>query len=123
MAYLAAFAKFGYRQVLQPHWDPVRQQIREPKSGTFMPSCVYMSAELAEGRYLMFVDTPLRCLGVKIDTALVLLPWEGTDTTAITSWLSQGKSTGDSTSTFSGRGPLPWPRQMELRDDFADAAP
>lgn len=120
MAYLTAFAKFGYRLVLQPQWDPVRRQVCEPRSGAFMPSCVYMGAELAEGRYLMFVDSPLSCLGVKIDSALVFLPWEGTDTTAITSWLSQGKATGDKTSTLSGRGPLPWPRQMELRGDFSE---
>lgn len=121
MAYLAAFSKFGYRLVLSAHWDPVRKQIRDPKSGAFMPSCVYVGADAAEGRHLMFVDRPLSCLGVRIDTTLVFLPWGGTEAAAISAWLVQGRATGDRTCSISGRGPMPWPRPMELGGDFTEA--
>lgn len=120
MGYLAAFAKFGYRSILSSAWNPVRQQILEPRSSAFIPHCAYIGREMVQGRYLLFVDAPLPCLGVQIDSTMVFLPWGETTTATVSAWLTQGRDAGGRCSIV-GRGPLPWPIRMEMQGDFAES--
>lgn len=65
-AYLVAFAKLGYRYILQPQLDPVRRQIHEP-AGEHVGRAVLANPFLPpDRRELVFITKPLTLRGVMV---------------------------------------------------------
>ena len=73
VAYLYAFAKFGYGYILRPCLDSVRLQIREPSKKTIWKWWLGRDGDLGQ-TILYLLDRPLNCLAVAINEYLVVLP-------------------------------------------------
>ena len=78
-AYIGAFAKFGYRYILQPALDLVRRQVLEPeidhlgKVRGFSLSLSEWTAVLPENALLSFHD-PVKHIAAKIGSSMIRLP-------------------------------------------------
>ncbi|MFD5518634.1 HNH endonuclease [Streptomyces sp. NPDC127066] len=75
-AYLAAFSALGWRYILQPALNPIREQIK-PGSSATLPSIIgYNPSHDADLRQIMFVEEPerLSSVVVRIGHYTVFLP-------------------------------------------------
>jgi len=74
-AYLAAFAKFGYRFVARDVFDPIRQVISNPTSASHDDFHLHIQTSVADRR-IGFVTTPAWAvaLACQFDSHLILLP-------------------------------------------------
>jgi hypothetical protein len=115
-AYLAAFAKFGYRYILQPSLNTVREQIIRPQASVLANFRVYLHAHAPEQPQLLVVHDPVACLVVQMGDTAILLPWLSHDTTALYSVFGEAKRQASSMSLMC-YGPIAWPRGMELSLD------
>jgi hypothetical protein len=119
-AYLATFAKLGYRWALQPTLDAVRQQLKEPGTD-FLPQW-WIGALLfdrTENR-VGLAWRPIACVHVQLKRTTVLLPlWQ-----EATSFYQHVHANADrwASAPFPGRR-LRWPRGMEMLWDAAAARP
>ncbi|MBA2593335.1 MAG: HNH endonuclease [Pseudomonadota bacterium] len=115
-AYLAAFAKFGYRWIFQPALNSVREQIRWPGTMVLERFRVYLGSELPSGDGIYFLSNPLKCLLVKIDRSGVLLPWLRGEGAGVFEWL-QTQSDRESSVRCSITDGWSWPTTLELSLD------
>lgn len=81
-AYLAAFALFGYRYILRPLLDPVREQIRQPAEKIIPYSLTPIRDAEDSERTIGYVYEPewARSLMVQIGPFRVFLPFSDTNT-------------------------------------------
>lgn len=73
VAYLYAFAKFGYGYILGPCLNSVRLQIREPGKKTIWKWWLGRGGDLSQ-TMLYLIDRPLSCLAVAINEHVIVLP-------------------------------------------------
>ena len=124
-AYLAAFAKFGYTWVFNADTDPIRRQIRDPRSEVLKRFRVGFSdgdGSPGDGFYRMV--QPISAMMVRMGIVGIFLPWiQGIKATDIADWIELEKATAP-TANHTYIEFSPWPDDMELlmdrraRDDF-----
>ncbi len=73
VAYLYAFAKFGYGYILGPCLESVRLQIREPGKKTIWKWWLGRGGDLSQ-TMLYLIDRPLSCIAVAINEHVIVLP-------------------------------------------------
>jgi hypothetical protein len=73
VAYLYAFAKFGYGYILGPCLESVRLQIREPDKKTIWKWWLGRGDDLSH-TMLYLIDRPLSCIAVAINEHVIVLP-------------------------------------------------
>ncbi len=121
-AYLAGFAKFGYRFILCESMNSVRNQIREPETPHADLFRIYLKEHNSlPDRLLLLTDTPYRCLFVKIGTTAVLLPWINGIGSEVFTWLADHKR-HDGPLSFNFEMAWDWPSSMEMILDKLPAA-
>jgi HNH endonuclease len=117
-AYLAAFAKFGYRWILTEEMEPIRQQVRNPCEPIVNNFRIGLSEEpkgKLDGFYLM--STPIIALFVRVGTYGVFLPWPGRSSAGqISDWIDSQKQKGP-TSRHTYQVISPLPRRLEFQLD------
>ena len=110
-AYIAAFAKFGYRYILRHALDVVRRQIEQPIGTDIEHIRARISETLDPKHALLLFREPTECLGVKIGQSLILLPWLQDNGVDHWEWQQQAAITP----SFIGRAKmLPWPKRPEM---------
>ena len=116
-AYLLTFAKLGYRFVISPALETVREQIRNP-AARILPVCrTYIHDPACQGQYFMVLRQPVECLGVVIDDSIAFLPYGEGDSDSIQRWLMERRSRGGAIPIV-GRGPFSWPQWSEFDLDY-----
>lgn len=114
-AYLAAFALLGYRYVLQPAFNIVREQIIAPESRLIQAFSFVLDPGTTINRQVFEFSNP-HCIGVQLDRVVVLLPVPGSSDDLYNRLASKYRA-GDR-ADVSGRSDLGWPTGLELREDF-----
>ena len=115
-AYLVAFAAFGYRYILRPQINIVREQIRRPDI-ELAPRAVMFDASLDPGsRQLALIERPrtLESVYVTIGRFAVLLPGLSNDRDVYVQIASRKR--WPPRGSFSGTG-YPWPSGPQHRCD------
>lgn len=113
-AYLAAFAKFGYRWILSEHIDPVRNQIREPHETHAALFRIFLKeSQTMPERILLLAEKPNVCLFIKIGTTAILLPWIHGTGAGVFEWLAEQRRQ-DTSLDFKFSMAWEWPTSMEM---------
>ena len=117
-AYLAAFAKFGYRYAADLRLAAVRQQIRQPKAQILPPWWIRPNTDGEGFPTLVVLDSPTTALAVHLRTGIVVLPWLGT----VPDPYPQLHAATDADGNVQMSGTIvPWPSGMEMLLDFRDS--
>ena len=115
-AYIVAFALLGYRFILWPDLDEIRQRIADGGSD----SRLFMRTDLFPDDFhgLLTLSQPIECVGViTAGGRCVFLPWP-TKAADLTEWLIVGAPLN---SDSAGRV-HPWPKGMPMLLDLAASA-
>lgn len=79
-AFLAAFAKFGYRYAYHPRLVPIRKQILRPDETLIDGAWWIANPVFTEDPMMIMITSPLTAVMVRLRSVLVFLPWlEGQD--------------------------------------------
>jgi hypothetical protein len=117
-AYLAAFAMFGYSWAFHPRLALVRKQIIESDKELIDGAWWIAGTELTEDPMLMVMTAPFPAVMVRLQAALVVLPWMGGPKEfypAVRSLMSQ-----QPVATYDL---LDWPTKLELLFDLDGQPP
>lgn len=114
-AYLAAFAKFGYRWIFTSETHIIRRQIQNPRDTliqNFRVGLSHKSGHTPDGFYIL--KTPLTALLVRIGNNAIYLPWpRGASAKQISEWINSEKEKGKSCE-YTYQQIAPWPTGLEL---------
>jgi len=117
-AFLAAFARLGYRWSITPDKDSIRKQIRSPGDvilENFRTHLRGSAADIPKGLYIL--REPIHAMLVKIDTTGVFLPWlSGHTPEEISEWIV-GEKQRKKSAKYTFVESWSWPRGMELYFD------
>jgi hypothetical protein len=114
-AFLASFAKFGYRYAFHPRLNVVREQILDPATELITGAWRIAGSELTDDPMLMVMTGSFPAVLVRLRSAMVALPWmNGPDDfyQAVRELFAGG------TATIS-MDVLEWPTTLELLYDKA----
>lgn len=114
-AYLAAFAKFGYRLICHPTFDFVREQIANPDCKILDRWSASVDPSLPPNRMLFEVQAP-HCIAAQLDSTVVFLPIPGRSDD-LYKWL------GKIDKRLFHCESVGWPTTMELLHDIAVTSP
>lgn len=111
-AFLAAFARFGYRYALHPTLNVVREQIRNPNSQCLSSFGGRFKEERTEAEMWHFLK-PERALLVLFDRDFVFLPDPG----ASEGYYNRALELQDGMLEGGKARPIPWPSTMQMALD------
>lgn len=115
-AYLAAFAKFGYRWIFTPSTEIIREQIRNPGKILLEGARIYVKASKSTEFTFYLAEKPFPYLFALMGETGVFLPWLEGDAGELYSWLEKRRNKTNSLKcTFKDK--WPWPKRMELMLD------
>jgi hypothetical protein len=122
IAYLYAFAKFGYGYILRHCLDSVRAQLREPRTRKIWKWWLRRK-ENQDKTMLYLLDQPVNCLVVAIDEHLIVLPslMEHHDEYEKVEELTKDTSPDDLLGEFHYTHAFEAPKKMELLCDGTSA--
>lgn len=115
-AYLAAFAKLGYRWILASRLDRIRKQIVEPSAKHLRNFRLYLKHEMPFVHGIYLINEPITCLLVTEKKSVIVLPWIDAPMQDIYDSLKAERPNAPSVA-FSGTRGCPWPTGLELRLD------
>jgi len=118
-AYIVAFAKFGYRFVLQKAYSPVREIIREPTSNAIEVFKITRPGADSSARHLIVLREPEALRGgvaVQMGRHVVFLPGPN-DVDFYDRLANEKRRHGSRSATFRGRE-FDWPKEPEHHFDF-----
>lgn len=115
-AYLAAFAMLGYRYILRPSLEPVREQIRRPKVRTLDGYMSVMKDGLDRSPLIIRLDRPFEAVVVQVFDRLVFLP-PPNDEPSFYDSVREHMRQPDVATRLSGIE-LGWPSNLEMWFDF-----
>ena len=122
-AYLAAFARFGYRHALRPLMEPIRAQIEDPNGNHIQRFILHGGSAPPDRRLMRSVTTPrsARSLIVQMGRHLVFLPGFHADGDTLYQRLTERALWPPSQRTLTSlRGPIyDWPTSPVPALDFA----
>ena len=118
VAYLYAFAKFGYGYILRDCMDQVRRQIQNPKTRQIWKWWLRRN-ENQDKTMLYLCDRPLNCLAVGVAEHIIILPslQEPHDQYDVVRDLTEGKNVDELTGQFHLTHSFPAPIKMEMLCD------
>jgi HNH endonuclease len=118
-AYLAAFALLGWKYILQPSLDPVREQLRNPSAGMLPPLSLYAPEGDPGRREIWVVREPAEYQSLLVvagrHSVFLPLPDDSRSIAELASGLG-APAGGPVTYAFSG-AVFPWPSGPEHRLD------
>jgi hypothetical protein len=119
-AYLAAFAKLGYRYAFSRQLSPVREQLMKPNDEV-LPECfcIFLGWEIDEQRDLRIVRDPFHLLFAQIDRYGIILPGLEPPEDPWTPFLERAEKQKLQWLTGSSIG---WPVRAEMLLDFSPSA-
>lgn len=121
-AYLAAFARFGYRYALRPLMEPVRAQIADPSGNHLDRFILHGGAASTDHRMIRSITSPrsARSLIVLMGRHLIFLPGFHADSNTLYERLGRrARWPPPARSLRSLRGPIyEWPTRPILAFDF-----
>jgi hypothetical protein len=119
-AYLAAFARFGYRYALNPNLAIVRRQLADPKTEIIPVFKIQIPGVGRTERKFVLIREPsdLACLGVQMGRHLVFLPHNG-QAGFYDRLEAHRKTTTGKRAEFSGQQ-FAWPKGPVHEFDFAE---
>jgi hypothetical protein len=115
IAYLLAFAAFGYFYAFNERLDPIREQLAEPEQRKLEGFWRFLGWGQLQRRTMAIVTEPIELLYVCLGNSVVLLPWiAGPDNlySEITTNFAEGQK-----ANFSGKE-VPWPDRLRLELDY-----
>ena len=115
IAYLLAFAAFGYRYALDERLDPIRRQLATPVNRIIQGFHTFLGWGISRERMLIITTEPIESLLVCLGSSVVLLPWlDGPFSPSAALSELVGK---EEKIQFVGNR-LSWPNQLVLELDF-----
>lgn len=116
IAYLIAFAAFGYRYIFNDRLTPIRHQLNNPKDQKLNYFWTFLGWGIQPKPVLAITHKPVDLVFIGLGNSNVILPWlDGPfdPYKEIESIISEGKSIN-----FKGKK-LKWPDKLRLELDFA----
>lgn len=115
IAYLLAFAAFGYRYAFNKRLDPIRDQLDNPEERKLDWFWTFSGWRPQQKRVLAIATKPVELLFICLGSSIVLLPWLDGPLDPYKELASKCRK--DQRIAFSGKE-VPWPDRLRLELDF-----